>query len=118
MTDVEFKVGAGAKKMRDMGDGTIAEVVATEPSAWSIATGQVEVGTSATLIVGARPGRNKLRIVNHATLTDVFIGAAGVTVSTGVLIPAGKGQSLEIDGGAAVHGVAAAGVTVSFIESY
>lgn len=82
----------------------------------AIATGQVSVGTSPTLIVAARPGRQEVTVTPTAS-TVFYVGATGVTTTTGLYVPAG--QSVTIKTGAAVYGVVASGtLLVSEIELY
>lgn len=98
-------------------DGTIT----VEPPVYdSIATNQVSVDNTAggTQIVAARAGRQSVVIINHGT-TDVYVGATGLTTSTGALLPGVKGAALTITGEAAVFGIVATGSqTVSYVESY
>lgn len=84
----------------------------------SFATKQATVGTDATLIAAARPGRRKITLVNHGT-TDVLLGNVGVTTATGVLLAGAKGQTIVIDTSDAVYGIVAASTqAVSAIEHY
>jgi hypothetical protein len=108
------------------GNGTVISILkgiysysaAISQKPTSIATAQATVGTTATQIVAARAGRGSVRIVNHGT-TDVFIGAAGVTTTTGTLLQGVIGYSVTIDGGAAVFGIVATGTqVVSALEAF
>ena len=89
----------------------------------SIATSQVSVGNSATLIAAARAGvagtgRVALTIENSGT-TDVYIGPSGVTTATGILLPGVKGAALTIPTTAAVYGITGgASQTVTVLESF
>ena len=91
--------------------------------AGSIATSQVSVTSSATLIAAARTGalgigRVAITIENDGT-TDVFIGPFGVTTSIGILLPGVKGAALTIPTTAAVYGITGgASQTVSVLESF
>lgn len=81
-------------------------------------TGQATVGTAATLICGGVYGLGSTVIVNHGT-TDIFIGNAGVTTATGILLPGVKGASIDLDFAGDVYGVVASGTQdVSFAQSY
>ena len=82
----------------------------------SIATGQVTVGTSATLIAPVRPGRNRI-VLTAAAATQFFIGASGVTTGNGLPVPAGGSVALETT--AAIYGiVAAATLAVGYLEEF
>ncbi len=84
----------------------------------AIATAQVTVGTSATVIAAARAGRRSITLVNEGT-TDVRIGAAGVAAGTGLLLAGAKGQALTIETAAALSGIVGTGTqAVSVIENY
>jgi hypothetical protein len=83
-----------------------------------VATGQVTVATTATLIVPARPGRLSVTIIQEGT-TVVRLGNSGVTTGNGVPLPGTANSSFTIDGGAAVYGIVGAGTQlVSFIENF
>lgn len=84
----------------------------------TIAAGQITVAATATSIVAARAGRSKVTIVNSGAV-DVFLGPAGVTITTGILLNGVKGSSVELNTSAAIFGIAASGTqVVSFIETY
>ena len=84
----------------------------------SIATGQVSCGTTAAQVVAARTGRRNVVLLNEGTAVVRF-GAAGVTTTTGALLPGAVGASATIGGGAAVFCATAAGTqTVSFYEEF
>ena len=84
----------------------------------SIATNQVSVLATATLIAAARAGRSMITIVNGGT-TDVFVGGSGVTAGTGVLLVGIKGASITIPTSGAVYGITGGGSqAVSFLEAY
>lgn len=81
-------------------------------------TAQATIGTTATLIVAARSGRDTVVVENHGT-TDVYVGPAGVTAATGLLLPGTKGASIAIETTDAVYGVVASGTqVVSAIENF
>lgn len=110
-----------AKTMRaldEAGDGSGPFSFANFEKANTLATGQVSVGNTATLIAAARAGRKSITIINAGT-TDVYLGASGVATGTGLLLYGQKGAGITIDGGAAVYGIVASGSqTVSYLESY
>lgn len=81
----------------------------------SIATGQVAVTTTATQIVPARAGRQKITL-SPTSSTVYYVGAAGVTTTTGLYVPAGG--TITLDTAAAVFAVGAAALTVSYIEFF
>ncbi|MFB0874555.1 MULTISPECIES: hypothetical protein [unclassified Sphingobium] len=83
----------------------------------TIATGQVSVGTSSTLVAASRSGRGKIMLSVGAANTCAF-GNTGVTTSTGFPLPATVGASLTLDTGAAIYAACSATTTVSFIEQY
>jgi hypothetical protein len=89
----------------------------------NIATGQATVANTATLIVAARTGasgtgRKSVTIVNGST-TPVYVGASGVTTSTGILLPGTTGASLTLDTQAALYGIVASSTeAVSYAETY
>lgn len=92
--------------------------VAVNQGGGTIATAQTTVAATATLISAARSTRNSITITNHGT-TDVFIGLAGVTTTTGILLQGVKGTSITLITTAAVYGiVAAATQVVSSVEVY
>lgn len=83
-----------------------------------IASGQVSVASTATLVVAARTDRRSV-IVTMLGNTDVFLGPSGVTTSTGGLLLGAKGTSVLIEGGAALYGiVTSTSQSVSFLESF
>ena len=92
--------------------------VANYPGADNIATNQVSVTSAATAIVATRATRRSVLIINHGT-TDVYIGGAAVTTSTGILLAGTEGAAIGIGTTAAVYGIVASGSqTVSYIEVY
>lgn len=73
-----------------------------------LATAQVSVGTTATLLAAARVGRGSIMLTNLGTV-DTWIGGSGVTTTTGVLLVGTKGATLTIPTSAAVYGIVATG---------
>lgn len=119
----------------DLGDGTeISQSVPSDSTgtpfssgnplptvpaqASSIATGQVTVGTSATLICAARTGRRAVTVIQEGA-TLVRLGASGVTTGNGVPLPATQYASFTFEGGAAVYGIVGSGTQlVSYVETF
>lgn len=83
----------------------------------SLATGQISIGTSSTLLVAARTGRAKLIASVGAANTCAF-GTNGVTTTTGFPLQPTAGASLMLDTAAAVYAACSATTTVSYIEQF
>ena len=84
----------------------------------AVASGQVTVAATPTLIAPARPGRSAITIVQEGT-TVVRLGGANVTTSNGVPLAGTQYSSFTIDGGGAVYGIVATGTQlVSYIECF
>ena len=83
-----------------------------------LAHGSVVVGTTATLIVPARKSRRKLLL----PLSNVWVGAAGVTPSYGfpLMNSLGLGNpTMGLETADALYGVTASGsATVQFLEFF
>jgi hypothetical protein len=83
-----------------------------------IATGQVTVEDTATLIVAARHNRRAVLVINEGS-TDVRVGVVDVDTATGALLTGVKGASVSIPTTAAVYGIVASGTqAVSYVEVY
>jgi hypothetical protein len=98
--------------------GTLGALGTPPPE--TIATAQVSVADTAggTLIAAARAGRKSITIVNEGS-TLVRLGPTGVTTSTGLFLKGAAGESVKIDGGAAIYGIVATGTqAVSYVEVY
>lgn len=82
----------------------------------SIHSGQVQLNSStATLIVPARPGRKKLRLTFG---NGVFIGASGVTGSTGYFL-SNPSTEIELETTDDLYGISSSGTpTVGFLETF
>jgi hypothetical protein len=86
-------------------------------------TAQASPGTSATSIVAARtgsPGTGRIAaiIINMST-TPVYIGASGVTTSTGSYLAGVIGATIVIPTQAAIYGIVSSGTgSVSVMEIY
>lgn len=98
--------------------GRLRATVSADPTAIpaAFATGQQAIGTSAALIIGADSTRTFLDIANTSATEAVFIGAAGVTATTGHRIAPGGSFTLDARmSAAAIYGVVAANTaTVTF----
>lgn len=76
-------------------------------------TGQVSVGTSATLVRAADTGRTSIT-VNVGAANSCAFGNSGVTLTTGYLLPAVAGSTDTTATSAALYGVCSATTTVSY----
>lgn len=93
-------------------------VLTSQSGSANIATGQVTVGTTATLVVAARSGRISVKVTDLGTV-DLYCGTATVATTTGDLLAGVKGGSITIPTGAAVYCVVGTGTqAVSFMEAY
>jgi hypothetical protein len=87
----------------------------------SLATSQASIGATAASIVAARTGavgigRIAVTLYNNGSAT-VYVGASGVTTSTG--IPLAPGAALTLNTTAAVYGIAASGTqTIGVLETF
>lgn len=77
---------------------------------------QISCSTSTTLIAASNPNRTRILITNTGT-TDVFIGGAAVTISTGHLIKGIAGYPIALRTTQAIYGIVSASTqTVTFLE--
>lgn len=84
----------------------------------NIATAQVTVGITATLIVAARTNRISATVVQTGTVV-VYMGGANVTVLNGVPLGNTQYSTFTFQGGAAIYGIVATGTqTVAVVENY
>jgi hypothetical protein len=83
--------------------------------AQNVATGQVTVATTATLIIARRATRRAVGILNTGANT-VFIGAAGVTATTGHQLTPGSFVGLPTV--AEVWGIGSGSSLVTFTEVF
>lgn len=83
----------------------------------TILTGQVSVGTTPTLVVAARPGRQKLIIIVGAANPCAF-GNSSVTITTGLAPLAVAGAAVTFDSAAALYGACATATPVSWAEEF
>lgn len=77
----------------------------------NFATSQATIGTTATLIVAQRSGRDTVVVENTGT-TAVYIGNSAVTTSNGLLLPGVVGASIALETTDAVYGIVASGTQV------
>jgi hypothetical protein len=90
----------------------------------NINTGDVSVGTAATLIVAQRitigAPRISVTVVNPAQAVSLCVGNIGVTAANGLCLAAVAGASVTLNTTAAIYGIWADGGThsVSFVEAY
>lgn len=98
------------------GVGNLTPITGGSPTGYSnLATGQVSVGTTATVIAAARTGRGTVTVANGATA--IYVGNSGVTTTTGILVPVNGNLTLTFNG--AVYGIVATGTSsVTYSESY
>lgn len=84
----------------------------------NVATNQVSIGTSATLIAAARPGRTMITVVNTTT-TQIFLGPSGLTTGNALPLPGVVGASVTLQFSGALYGIVASGTaTVGEAEVY
>lgn len=106
---------AGASYQADVDSNNRLQVsVATTPGGVLNGTGQVSLGTSATLIIAAGT-RQGVIVTNPSTTVTIYVGGSGVTTSNGQIVP--PLQSVTLPVVSAVYGVVAASTqTVSYAE--
>jgi hypothetical protein len=81
-------------------------------------TAQATVGTTPTLIVAARAGRDTVIIENMGT-TSVFLGDANVSATNGLLLPGAVGASVALETTDAIYGITVSGTqAVCAAENY
>lgn len=83
-----------------------ADSIFTMRSGNAIATGAVNVGEAATVIVPADSQRTRLTLQNESSV-DIYLGGSAVTDADGLRL--GAGGSLSLDTGAGIYGIVAAG---------
>lgn len=112
-----FGLISSASAQQFYGSGGNA-LMGTAPGANNIATGQVSVGATATQIAPVRQGRQSVTIYQTGT-TQVYVGAKGVTTTTGAPLGTTAGNPITIPGGAPVYGIVTTGTdAVAYIEAY
>lgn len=99
--------------------GTVADPEYTRRvGTGTIATNQVSVGTSATLIAAARSGRQSI-VITLTAATVLYVGTSGVTTGNGLFVAGVVGQTITLETAAAVYGIVASGtLTVSYLENF
>lgn len=83
----------------------------------TLATNQISVATTSTLVVAARTTRQRVTLNVGAANTCAF-GNTGVTTTTGFVLQPVAGASVTLDTAAAVYAACSATTTVSYIEQY
>ena len=84
----------------------------------TFSTNQVAVGTTGTLVVAARAGRQSVTLTSLTAVAYYVGNAMGVTTGTGFPIPAAAGASITLATSAAVYAVGASAVTIGYVETY
>lgn len=93
-------------------------IIPEQAGGTEIATNQVSVGTSATLLAARRVPRGTIQITNLGTV-DVFVGGPGVTTSNGHLLAGVKGTTITLPTGSAVYAIVGTGTqSVSIVEVF
>lgn len=122
----EYAQGPGGYYRKDDGsgpyairsDGAVFLRGGPNQGAANVATSQTVASTTASQIAASRPNRAAVTIMNLGT-TPVYVGLAGVTTTTGFLLPGALGASVTIPTSAAVFGVVATGTQgVAILETY
>jgi hypothetical protein len=92
---------------------------ATNAGSANIATSQASVTTANITVAASRAGRFAVTITNITGTGPVYLGATGVSTSTGHYLPGVAGASVTIPTAAAVFGtVASVTQVVSVLETY
>jgi len=78
----------------------------------TLATSQITIGTTATLIAAARAGRGSIKVTNTGT-TVAFLGnSTGVTITTGDYLAGAVGAANTYGYQGALYGIVATGTAV------
>lgn len=77
----------------------------------AVTSGQITVGTTATLIVSAVGNGERVHVFNEGG-ASVYLGPAGVTTSTGYELENRSGIELVLEPGESLYGVVATGTEV------
>ena len=81
-----------------------------------VSTGQATCTGAADLLVAARASRIAVTLVNRSA-TTAYIGASGVTTSTGVKL--NENETLTLDTVAAIYGATCSGTaTIHYVEEH
>lgn len=107
--------GNGASYQADVNAANdLVVAVATATGGVLSGTGQVSIGSSATLIIAANT-RQGVLITNPSSTVTVYIGGSGVTTGNGQILT--PGSSITIPVVSALYGIVATGTqTVSYVE--
>lgn len=97
------------------GTNTIGGVVPRGSA--TLATGQINAGTTSTQVVAARANRATVTMTVGAANACAF-GNTGVTTTTGFPLQPVVGATLSLDTSAAVFAVCSAATTISFVEQF
>lgn len=80
-------------------------------------TGQTTVLLAAIQIAPASAGRDTITLVNTSAVA-CWIGGAGVTVGTGLLLNGAVGATLVLPTTAALFGITASSATISYMDCH
>jgi hypothetical protein len=113
---VELKDGTADTRVTVKSDGVNNAVVVTANGVTNLATNQVAIGNTSTLIRAATVGRKTILITNPDT-NNLYVGVTGVTTANGFVVPPKCTVGLGGFTGA-IYGVYAAvgPTTVSYLE--
>jgi hypothetical protein len=101
--------------VQGIANGTAQNV--TTRGGGSLATGQVSVATTSTLLVAARALRQRVTVSVGAANTCAF-GNTGVTTTTGFPLQPVAGATITLETNAALYAVCSATTTVSYVEQF
>jgi hypothetical protein len=98
--------------------GTISIGTVTVAGSPNLATGQITINTTATVISTTRTTRRSITVVNHGT-TSIFLGGSTVSTTTGVLLIGVAGAAVTFNVTGTISGIVTSGSQqVSFEEEY
>ncbi|KAF3997542.1 hypothetical protein [Glaciimonas immobilis] len=99
-----------ARRFKDMGDGTYAEVTAMASSNPSAILAGQQVGTAAAVSLPANPIVNGIVITAlPANTGTIYVGPAGVTAANGYPLVAGQSISYGVTNASAIFIIGAVG---------
>lgn len=105
--------------MRSLRLAALAAMLLSTPAAaqvyGQIPTTQTSVGTTATLVAAAKPGRSRVTIGIGAA-TACAVGGPGITLTTGFALAPVAGASVVIMSNTDVYAVCSGTTTVSALE--
>lgn len=102
------------KILNDARTGSAPLVIAGEGQAsrsGSIATSQVTLSTAAQVVIAASTARRSVIVRNTDASISIYVGAAGVTTTTGMIVKAG--EAVTINTTAAIYAIAVSGTPVA-----